>query len=97
MDWTGTFDWWYMTTYYAGEYAADTEWQMEGYGYRTKCYYSYVLSMELFNEFSWSIDLYFTFFDITPYKHVVRWVRPEWYIYNMVEDGSTYWDINVSG
>ena len=53
--------------------------------------------MELFNAYEYSASFYFTVFDLTPYKQIVRWYRPEWAIYNLIEDGTQYWDINVSG
>lgn len=90
--WGATFDWGYSTLYENGP-IEDDEWLQEGYGFRVWSNATYTFSVELFNFYTYSGEVFFNFFDIAPLKVYLAWYRPE---YTYIEE-TGFWDMRLIG
>ncbi len=56
--------------------------------------------MEAFGLYKWSPLLTITFFDITPYKQIISWYRPEYTLMETVFDSANsvpdFWDLHFA-
>lgn len=67
----------FSTFYEAGNNDVDPKWHDEAYGLRVWLNTSFTFDIELFNFYKRQIHLTLNVFDITPYKQIISWYRPE--------------------
>ena len=91
----------FSTVYEAGNNEEDPKWHDEAYGLRVWLNTSFVFDIELFNFYKRQIHLTVNVFDITPYKQIISWYRPEHYLAETVFDKDNqkedFFDVKLIG
>ena len=85
-EWRTWADWYYESTYSAGEDSADPDWHYEGYGWHSKCFARYNITMEIAYDYFFSVEFELGLFDVVPYKSITKWYRPERSFVDMLKD-----------
>ena len=78
-------------TYYENGPVGDY-WQKQAYGLRAWSNFTTTCSFEILQAYSYELKLTFALFDITPFKQMIQYVRPEF-----VFSGMTQWDAIFQG
>lgn len=95
----GNFE--YFSTYDGGvDPVKGDKWHYEAYGIRTWCKATFTLNLELFSIYKASPAFTVTVFDITPYKQIIKWYRPENTLMETLFDANNqvtdFWDAQIA-
>ena len=73
-------DWAYTTIFTGTQDPTNTQWHIHAIGFRAYANVTTQFNVNVLNLYQMQFLITITLFDITPYKQVIRWYRPEFAI-----------------
>ena len=93
--WHYKLDWSYELNYAAS--MDDEGWHSEAWGFRTWSNLSFALHLTIPHIYTWEPTITLGFFDVTPYRQIVKMYRPAVALADLLAGNPWYWDLQLIG